>query len=327
MLISTIIPIYNAELFLNKCLDSLILSKKHYNAEIILINDGSIDNSLKICLDYQARFDFIKVFNQKNSGPSVARNKGLELANGEYICFVDSDDYVENDYFDVIFKNINQSFDILIFGFNKINGNQIIQNNSTPKILDRKDVLKLISLSSANMKLFWFPVTKVYTSSLLKEMRFNNKINIGEDTIFNIEAFVKAEKIKIIENCIYNYVNNENSLTQAKFKADLLENMEEHFNNRLTIHKRFVDINSQIYYEDIAKYYINHILFWLLSNLFNNPNKKNPLNKFKEIRNSKIYEFSFHHYKNNFGSFRKNVIILLFYYRFFKVLNFYYKNA
>jgi glycosyltransferase involved in cell wall biosynthesis len=327
MFLSVIIPVYNAESFLSKCLDSLIRSKKDNKVEIILINDGSLDNSLEIAEAYSRKYDFIKVFNQKNQGPSAARNAGLEMAKGDYVCFVDSDDYVENDYFDIIFKNTSQDFDVLIFGFNKINGAQIIQNNFINKILERKDILNLICTSFSNMNLFWFPFKKVYKAGLLKQIRFNKKISIGEDTIFNLEAFIKAERVKVIENCLYNYVNNENSLTQVNFKNNLLMNMEEHFNSRIAIHKKYEEINSVLYYEDIAKYYVNHILFWLLNNLYNNTNKSNKLNKLEEIRVSKIYKFSFQYYKFNFKFIKKNILILLFKWRMFKTLNFYYKNA
>lgn len=327
MLVSIIIPVYNAEPFLSKCLESLLRSKKDKKVEMILINDGSTDASLEICHSYRDKYDFIKVINQINAGPSAARNAGLEMSKGDYICFVDSDDYVVKDYFDIIFKNTSQDFNILIFGFNKINGDQIINNIFKNKILNRRDVLNLISTSSSNMNLFWFPFTKVYKASLLKQIRFNKKISIGEDTIFNLEAFVKAERLKVIENCLYNYVNNENSLTQVNFKNNLLMNMEEHFNSRIAIHKKYEEINNVSYYEDIAKYYVNHILFWILNNMYKNPNNSNKLNELEEIRVSKIYKFSFQYYKFNFKIIKKNILILLFKWRMFKTLNFYYKNA
>ena len=104
MLISTIIPVYNAEKFLCKCLDSLLNAQiSEVTNEIILIDDGSTDNSLEICKDYESNHNNIKVFSQKNQGPSVARNVGLNKALGDWITFVDSDDWVDQKYFSSFF--------------------------------------------------------------------------------------------------------------------------------------------------------------------------------------------------------------------------------
>ena len=101
--ISVIIPVYNAEKTIRRCLES-IMSSEYEEYEVIVVDDGSTDNSASILFEYVNRDRRVKIINQPNSGPSIARNKGLELAEGEIIAFVDSDDYVRNDYLDQLEK-------------------------------------------------------------------------------------------------------------------------------------------------------------------------------------------------------------------------------
>ena len=107
--VSIIIPVYNTEKFLNRCVDSVI-NQKFNNFEIILVNDGSKDNSLKICRDYEKKYPkIIKVIDQKNSGPAIARNRGIESAKGEYIMFIDSDDFIDDGYIKDYYDNIEKT--------------------------------------------------------------------------------------------------------------------------------------------------------------------------------------------------------------------------
>ena len=107
-LISIIVPIYNSENYIKKCLDS-ILAQTYSNLEVILIDDGSTDNSYNICKDYQKKDNRIVLLQQKNAGVSRARNHGLEVAKGEYIGFVDSDDYIEPEMYEILLNSIIES--------------------------------------------------------------------------------------------------------------------------------------------------------------------------------------------------------------------------
>ena len=113
-LISVIIPVYNAEQTIRRCLDSM-LDSEYEEYEILLIDDGSTDNSVSILLEYARKNNRIKVYQQINSGPSVARNKGITLSSGEIIAFVDSDDYVESDYLSLIAKPLRKRKQMLSF--------------------------------------------------------------------------------------------------------------------------------------------------------------------------------------------------------------------
>src|SRR5574344_1567100 len=121
--ISVIVPVYNTSKYLKKCLDS-ILSQKGQNFEIILINDGSTDNSEQIIKDYQNKFpDIIKLYTKKNGGLSDARNYGVQKANGKYFCFIDSDDYIDKNLFKELEKEFANEPDLIKYKCKKVNEN------------------------------------------------------------------------------------------------------------------------------------------------------------------------------------------------------------
>lgn len=321
MPISTIIPIYNSSKFLGRCLDSLLESQIDcLENEIILVDDGSTDDSLKICEQYATLHQNIRVFTQENQGPSTARNLGIEKATGEYITFVDSDDYVERKYFEVINKYLNAKYDLLIFGYNKITDGVVEKKILQNKSLDRSEILKQIEKTSTSMNLFWFPHTKVYKSSMLDKIRFNTNIFIGEDTIFNIEVMADSNSLHTMEECLYNYVYNEDSLTSVKYRSNLLSNMEEHYRSRIAIHKNVPEIQTNAFYRDIARYYINHILFWMINNIRNGPKSSSSVEQFRTARNSAIFEESFKSYVYDWKQLKRSTIIKLFELRQFNLL-------
>ena len=119
MKFSVIIPVYNSEKYLNKCIDSIV-TQDYENFELILVDDGSSDSSQKICREYADRFENVSLICQENSGPSAARNRGIDCAKGDYITFVDSDDWVRDDYFIKLEAALNDEPDVLFFGTNHI---------------------------------------------------------------------------------------------------------------------------------------------------------------------------------------------------------------
>ena len=128
-MISIIIPIYNVEKYLEKCLDS-ILNQTYKNLEIILIDDGSTDNSPNICNSYCEKDKRIKIIHKNNEGVSSARNKGIELSKGKYIVFIDSDDYVSNEHIEVLYDCIiSNNVDLVISNLIDISEDGIILNN------------------------------------------------------------------------------------------------------------------------------------------------------------------------------------------------------
>lgn len=182
-LVSIIIPVYNAERTLCKCLDS-ILEQDFNNYEIILVNDGSKDSSLDICNEYGSKHHNISVINQNNTGVSSARNAGLDVAKGDWITFIDSDDYIENGFFncldtyneDLIIlnsKNLSLTGDMSDSLFSKKN-KQLHNKNSITQFLS----------TYIDSSLYRAPWAKFYKKELIKDIRFDTNMKIGEDSHF-----------------------------------------------------------------------------------------------------------------------------------------------
>lgn len=218
-LVSIIIPIYNAEKTLRQCLESVI-NQTYQKLEIILINDGSTDNSSQICYEYKNKDSRIIVVEQSNSGVSKSRNLGLKYAGGDYIQFVDSDDMLDNTYIGDLVKNVKK-YDLVM---TKID---IIQNNDTRSVglnhdfvFYREDFKKIFELKNY-YGIISSPCNKLYKKSLIKD-GFPDAMYLGEDTIFNLKYLAKCGSVKYL-NCIkYNYIYcNQQSLTK-KYRDNML---------------------------------------------------------------------------------------------------------
>lgn len=217
---SIIIPVYNAEDTLDRCIKSIITQLRD-NAEVILIDDGSNDSSYSICLKYQEIYpDNIQVIHQKNNGVSSARNRGLDAAKGEYIIFVDSDDYIEPDFLsaaDSIMQD--KSFDLIMFAFKKVKNNKMVSRRKLKEIeaYSRKEAVSII-IEMICRKTINNPVAKVYRKSIIDDnkIRFPIGVSIAEDRAFNIKYSLFINSLRITNKVIYNVtVDNENSLSRA----------------------------------------------------------------------------------------------------------------
>lgn len=250
--ISIIIPIFNKEKFLNRCIDSVI-NQTYKNIEIILINDGSTDNSLDICKEYK-KYNNIKIINKENGGVSDARNVGIENSNGDYITFIDPDDCVSNTYIGNLYNRIKKyKADIAIENPIKYRNGEVIHRNiklNNDIILEEKNQF-LIELFNAK----YFHNTcwgKMYNSQLVKKIRFDINMSIGEDLKFLVDIFTIANKIVITDLEEYYYYENLGSLTRVGFNdawrkeieyCDKLINKYENSNIRIYAIKRYIDVN------------------------------------------------------------------------------------
>lgn len=221
--ISIIIPVYNAEKYLSKCIDSILL-QTYENLEIICINDGSVDNSLKILNDYQQKDNRIIVHSIENSGASAARNFGFSLATGEYISYIDADDWLNLTLYETFIKaNSKTPVDIWLYnmGFYYEETRNILPKTSfqlkdwknyqsDESILTFDDCKNpfCIGTSAAN---------KIYSRKFLEKNNFQFLENsIFEDSLFNFETLLAAESIKIDFEIFYWYnKSNENSVTKT----------------------------------------------------------------------------------------------------------------
>lgn len=228
--VSIIIPIYNAEKFLAQCIESVI-NQTYKNLEIILVDDGSKDDSLKICKDYADKDSRIRIFYDKNHGVSYARNKGLKEANGEYVLFIDSDDIVEKVYVDELMSALNETdYDIVISGYKEIDR----KNKWKRNILISKEEEKLLTgtIKYDYRILSHYLITpwiKLYNMEIIRKYNiyFNENFKIAEDHMFNYEYMRHVKKYKFINKSLYTYIhqNDNKSLTAIKdkeaFKCDI----------------------------------------------------------------------------------------------------------
>lgn len=200
--VSIVIPVYNSEEYLEECLESVI-TQSYKNIEIILINDGSTDNSLNICYKFKKKDSRIKIINKKNTGVSDARNIGIINSTGNYIVFVDSDDYCEKSMVDTIIKNINDN-DLLIFSYNKVCKKQRVKYNFEKIEINKENIESKIIDNDRIGGYLW---NKVFKCSIVKEnnLKFDSNITFGEDLLFVFEYIKKTKKILYIKETLYNY--------------------------------------------------------------------------------------------------------------------------
>lgn len=199
---SIIIPIYNAEKSLEKCLDS-VNAQTFENYEVILIDDGSTDQSLSICKRYEIQNKKFCVHHQENAGPSAARNAGLDIAEGKWICFVDSDDSIEASYLQDI-QDAAQSFDadIIFVGHNKVNENGSKEAFLPGEVLET-NIKTALALSERDM--FGYTWIKAFRRDSIKEIRFDSALNLFEDEVFTCQVLPNCVRIGVVNKPIYNY--------------------------------------------------------------------------------------------------------------------------
>lgn len=205
---SVIMPVYNSSERVVKSINSII-EQTYGNWELIIIDDGSTDDSLKICKEYETKDARIKVLHQKNKGPGIARNLGIANSNGQYIAFLDSDDYYEKDYFEVLNNaNDNNDFDLLFFGLAmEYENGEIYKYNSVEKFkkYNKEELLKLQMMGI----LSWGPCLKIAKSSIVKKCTFSD-LPVGEELLFSLNVLKKSDKIGFVDNTLYHYVYNHN---------------------------------------------------------------------------------------------------------------------
>lgn len=222
--ISIIVPIFNAENHLEKTVDS-ILAQTFEDFELILINDGSNDQSLEICNTISKRDPRVQVISKKNSGVSSTRNKGLEVAKGSFISFVDSDDYLAPVFYENLIEALeeNTDADFVMCGYTEVIDNKegVVQTNMPEGLSNRDFIVKNIidnvvskNVTYGGIYAVW---NKLYKRSFIGNLKFDETRSHGEDWWFNICLFDKANAMVVINQPLYYYVinTNENSLSNG----------------------------------------------------------------------------------------------------------------
>lgn len=218
--VSVIIPVYNVEKYLRHCLESVI-GQTHQNLEIILINDGSKDQSGAICDEYAAKDSRIRVVHQENAGVSRARNRGLELATGDYYHFLDSDDYIERDTYEYLLNKMqeNGAEAIALEYFTTFPDSEI--TNIRPAehcgIRDTEGAIREHLFGGND-----FLCTKLLPSYAVKDLRFHEDIYRDEDTLFGFEAICSVKQMYFDDRPLLHYVQSEESACRGVFRPNQL---------------------------------------------------------------------------------------------------------
>ena len=274
--ISVIVPIYNVEKHLEKCISSL-LDQSFTDFELILVNDGSPDNCGKICDKFKEKDSRITVLHLENGGVCRARNKGMELATGDFYVFVDSDDWVEKDYLKDFADYIEDDETLIIQDCNRDNDEKSethffgFQNKS---FVLKEDFGKLFH-ENAHYVPGGYPWNKLYSAKIIKEnnLQFDPAIKLADDEKWNFEYLVHIKKLKFVENANYHYIYNpgsisnqarpfERELTRFAFKAKFFDfalknyQLSEADKKKVTaeVERHFrINILDRIYKKEVSK--------------------------------------------------------------------------
>lgn len=287
-LVSVIIPVYNAEKTLKRCVTS-IQNQSINEIEIILVNDGSVDNSAKICDEFSKEDKRITVKHIENSGPANARNVGMAMAKGEYIGFVDADDYIDENMYKDLYSAVSlNASDIVLCSYNIISNDLLVTapqvhkfGNNTyagdeikEKLLSKFYVADIIGLSN-----LW---NKLYRRQFLQDnhLKIDEHLIRAEDYWFNFEAFMKAQGVTAVEKSYYYYVDTPGSIMHT-FR-------ETQFEDWVYNRKKLLS------YNDILKFNIDEEQFYYrfiynVSVYIMELSKRKNTKKINEILNNEFY--------------------------------------
>ncbi len=230
-LVSVIVPVYNVEKYIEKCLNSII-NQTYKNIEVIIVNDGSEDSSIEICKKIQIEDKRIKILNQKNAGLSAARNTGIKNASGKYICFIDSDDYVHEDYIKLLLENlIENNTDISICDFLYVDEQERFWNRKKKnnKIYSNIEAIRDLLVGTQDTEVMAW--NKLYKLSLFRQNNiYFPEGKLHEDNFTTYKLYYYAKSISLIDNKLYYYLQRNNSIMGRKFdkkRLDILQAVKE----------------------------------------------------------------------------------------------------
>ena len=284
-LISIVVPIYNVEKYIHKCVDSII-NQTYKEIEIILVDDGSPDNCGSICDEYSQKDDRIKVIHQKNKGLSGARNSGTNIAKGEYIAFIDSDDYIVSNMYELLLNKIlTTKSDVAICNFreSKSTNYPFEKNNYTLTTLDQRETFQ-------NYLDYGFYVWRnLYKRTVIESVEFKEDILFVEDIFFGADIISKITKSVFIDLPLYIYnVDNMTSLTKVNYNKKKFTSLDANVYLKNKI--KYIFPSDYILSEILRKRILENCLFHL-QNLFKGENESldpdnNFIKKTKQIFNN-----------------------------------------
>lgn len=230
--ISIIVPVYNSEKYLRRCIDS-ILSQSFTDFELIIVDDGSKDSSPQICDEYVAKDNRVRVIHKENGGVSAARNDGLDIAKGEYVTFIDSDDWVEKEYLETLSNY--RDFDIVFFSHRLI-----YEDGYTSELMfeakegNKQNIWEIIAAlrkNKTNWNFFGYTWNKMFRRYIIEKykIRFIEGLRISEDEVYTLDYCTHAKSIKVLPICLYNYRVLGTGLTATKNSAEEYKKLAESY--------------------------------------------------------------------------------------------------
>jgi len=286
--ITVIIPVYNVEKYLKKAVDS-VLNQTMKNIEVILVDDGSFDNSCKIIDEYAKNDLRVMIIHQKNKGVSAARNSGLLLAKGQYISFLDPDDWIESNMYEVLYAEaISNNCDLVMCNFlvKDIGGQTLRASQHSFKsncLLERENIKNEICNQLLVNGFFTAVWDKIYLRSFLNENKifFRENIPIREDYFFNIDIFNYSQRAIYVDRPFYNYqvVSNSASKKYYKNSFELAVKLYKYKIN----YSNIWSMNTAEHIEKMAYDFLDEVQASIMQ-IFNNKNINNFTRKIEEVR-------------------------------------------
>lgn len=269
-MVSIIVPVYNVEKYLVRCLQSLIVQKK--DIEIILVDDGSTDSSAEICDKYAAIDNRVKVVHISNVGVSNARNIGMSLSKGNYITFVDGDDWLSGDFLEIGIKNLEATGTDIFMGSyikNYDDGTEIKVNEDTyTMMLNYEECVEAVFVKSPNKPdLSWAVWGKIFKASLWENVRFDTNLSMGEDAVAFWEVLKHANKILYMPVMGYHYLQRADSVVHTPSVKNILDNLKIH---QYFYHDSQNHLNESVQRYFLHRYYVEEIEAILASQKFDN---------------------------------------------------------
>ena len=249
--VSIVVPVYNVEKYLQSCIDSLV-SQTYLNLEIILVDDASTDNCPAICDEAARKDGRIKVIHKNNGGAASARNAGLNIVTGDYVCFVDSDDYVENKYIQRLVNVLEQeNADAAVCGFWYLYRDHLEKKgfSGIHTVMNQTDYLQRF-LTDWTCGLIW---NKIFRKETLKDVRFTEGHKI-DDEFFTYKVIMNCKRVVLFEDPLYYYrmratsVMSASSTYEERLLLDKIEYTQERFENVINRYPQL----TQAYLEDLA---------------------------------------------------------------------------
>ena len=289
---SILVAAWNVAKTIDRCIGSVIDARKHHDIELIIMDDGSTDATAEICAGYVRAHPWIRLVRQENAGVAEVRNRLLREATGMYLAFVDGDDSIEPDYFDVIDGKLREpAVDMVVFGHNRrwLDGTVLSRQNGRAD-LAREDLARMQLRIAENARLYLLCCARVFKRQLATGFVFDRRIILGEDTAFAIHLMARAGRALVIPDCLYNYYETSGSASSAAYKPELLESFEAHYAARLRVHDWPAEGTADFatLKASIALSYVEYVLMYLLNNVRYLPAREQ-LAELKRIRHSTIY--------------------------------------